>query len=108
MKNKVITLIFGIIFSIIPMYLILGWIYVFQNNIDLPQLEKVAIYNDIILFNTFTGRYSSLFLALFFGFVSEILLILSFNKSTKITRIVTVLFLIINSIFIYFTLLGLM
>ncbi len=111
-KYDILFLSIGIILSIIPIYVGLGWIYVCAIYPNLSQSETVAIFDSQILFNLFNGRYSSALFTLSCGFVAGILLLISLvyslqNNGNKTLTIKVILF-VINVIFTGWTLFGLM
>lgn len=111
-KYDILFLSIGTIFSIIPVYVGLGWIHVFNKYPELEQAEKVIHYDSEILFNLFSGRYSSALFALSCGLIAGILLIVSLitsiNRNDKFLKIVKILVLSINVLFTFWVLFGLM
>jgi hypothetical protein len=104
--------ILGFLLSIIPVYVGLGWIYIWNKYLELEQAEKVIHYDSEILFNLFSGRYSSALFALSCGLIAGILLIVSLitsiNRNDKFLKIVKILVLSINVLFTFWVLFGLM
>ena len=111
-KYDLLFLSFGTLLTIIPVYVILGWVYICINQPELSQSETVAIFYSQILFNLFDGRYSSSIFILSCGFIAGILLIASLitsiNRNDKLLKIVKILVLSINVLFTAWVLSGLM
>lgn len=79
MKNfDYLFLILGILFSLVPMYSKVGWIYLCTIYPDLSLAETGRLYNAKILFNLFDGNYTDSVFIIVCGFISCGLLYLSY------------------------------
>ena len=110
-KYDISFLVVGVLLSLLPIYNFFGWIYVWNTHSSLGHMEKVSVVREDILFGLFEGRYSSSFFLFGFGFTSGILLLLSLLNSIQYGakfKTVKLFFLVLNLIFSFWILWGMM
>lgn len=70
MKNRILVII-GVILGFIPVYTVLGWIYIFNHFPEASHIKKQSIFAKKILFGIDSiNTLQFHLLTLFFGFIS--------------------------------------
>jgi len=94
-------IILGVLFSLMPIYSFFTWIYIFNKFIDINQADKILEYNKMffnISINQTTLTLVNLSLAItsiYFLKKAEV----DQNKTLKIFRLLTLLLIVLISIF---------
>jgi hypothetical protein len=118
MKNKILTVL-AIILGVLPVYEILAWIYVFNNNLAASHEEKQIIFNDqmffgIVFFKTIQSHVLTALLGLISVTIFSVLIYynnlntISTLKTKRINFFTYLFFLIIYSFFTLLCVFGLM
>lgn len=110
-KIDFLFLILGSIFSLIPIYSIVGWWYLCFQYSDLSQPETVKIYDAQISLNLFSNRYYDSFFIILCGLISCGLLYMSYLNSAHnegITNKIKLGLLYTSVLFTFLKIFGLM
>lgn len=86
-KFDFLFLTLGTLFSLVPIYSIVGWWYLCYLYPDLSQSETVKIYDVQISFNLFINRYYDSFFIILCGLISCGFLYISYLNSVKMDGI---------------------